>query len=153
MNENPIKSENVAENPGLLPYASNAGSAIIRPEDLGKVKGKSLLAMRQQTDKQMGQLVDQMQTLARQASEIKKRVEISERIYDAHIGFEPNIGHYYYVYEKEDGTILISLVAPHEWGRSFKYSSYLAKVYLLADHTWDVIEVMADQDGEFYVEI
>ncbi len=153
MTEYQTKAENVAENPSILPYASNAGSAVIRPEDLGKVKGKSLLAMRQQTDKQMGQLVDQMQTLARQASEIKKRVEISERIYDANIGFEPIIGHYYYVFEKEDGSILISMVAPHEWGRSFKYSRYLAKVYLLADHTWDVIEVQADEDGEVYVEI
>jgi hypothetical protein len=42
------------------------------------------------------------------------------------------------MYEKEDGSDLLSLVAPHEWGRSFKYSRYLAKVILLADHTWDV---------------
>lgn len=141
MQENPINPDKVAENPGLLPYAHNAGSAIIKPEDLGKIKGKSILAMRQQTDKQMNQLVEQMSTLARQAAEIKKRVEISERIYDVHINFEPIIGHIYYVYEKEDGSDLISLVAPNEWGRSFQYSRYVAKIYLLADHTWEVLQV------------
>jgi hypothetical protein len=54
------------------------------------------------------------------------------------MGFEPIINETYFVYEKEDGTDLLSLVAPEEWGRSFKYSRFLAKATLLADHTWDV---------------
>ena len=49
-----------------------------------------------------------------------------------------HISETYYLYEKEDGSDLMSLVAPEEWGRSFKYSRYLAKVKLLADHTWEV---------------
>jgi hypothetical protein len=79
-----------------------------------------------------------MEVLAKQAKLISERKEISERIYDAAMGFEPIINETYYLYEKEDGTDLLSLVAPHEWGRSFKYSRFLAKVLLLADHTWDV---------------
>jgi hypothetical protein len=94
--------------------------------------------MRQQTDRQMNQLYEQMEVLAKQAKMIADRKEISERIYDTAMGFEPIISETYYMYEKEDGSDLLSLVAPHEWGRSFKYSRYLAKVILLADHTWDV---------------
>jgi hypothetical protein len=135
---NPINPDKVAENPGLLPYAHTAGSAVIRPEDMGKTKGRSVMAMRQQTDRQMNQLYEQMETLAKQAKLLSERKEISERIYDASMGFEPIINETYYIYEKEDGTDLLSLVAPEEWGRSFKYSRYLAKVTLLADHTWDV---------------
>ena len=135
---NPINPEKVAQNPGLLPYAHTAGSAIIKPEDMGKTKGRSVNAMRQQTDRQMNQLYEQMEVLAKQAKLLAERKEISERIYDAAMGFEPIISETYYLYEKEDGTDLLSLVAPHEWGRSFKYSRFLAKVLLLADHTWDV---------------
>ena len=135
---NPINPDKVAENPGLLPYAHTAGGAVIKPDDLGKIKGRSVLAMRQQTDRQMNQLYEQMEVLAKQAKLIADRKEISERIYDAAMGFEPIISETYYMYEKENGTDLLSLVAPHEWGRSFKYSRYLAKVILLADHTWDV---------------
>ena len=40
--------------------------------------------------------------------------------------------------ERPDGTHTLSMVAPNEWGRSFKYSRFLAKCLLLADHTWDV---------------
>ena len=135
---NPINPDKVAQNPGLLPYAHTAGGAVIKPEDTGKTKGSSILAMRQQTDRQMNQLYEQMEVLAKQAKLLADRKEISERIYDAAMGYEPIISETYYMYEKEDGTDLLSLVAPHEWGRSFKYSRYLAKVILLADHTWDV---------------
>jgi len=134
---NPINPDKVAENPGLLPYAHTAGGAVIKPDDMGKVKGRSVLAMRQQTDRQMNQLYEQMEVLARQAKLLADRKEISERIYDAAMGFEPIISETYYLYEKEDGSDLMSLVAPEEWGRSFKYSRYLAKVKLLADHTWE----------------
>jgi hypothetical protein len=135
---NPINPDKVAENPGLLPYAHTAGGSVIKPDDMGKIKGRSVLAMRQQTDRQMNQLYEQMEVLARQAKLIAERKEISERIYEAAMGFEPIISETYYLYEKEDGSDLMSLVAPEEWGRSFKYSRYLAKVKLLADHTWEV---------------
>ena len=128
---NPINPDKVAENPGLLPYAHTAGGAVIKPDDMGKVKGRSVLAMRQQTDRQMNQLYEQMEVLARQAKLLADRKEISERIYDAAMGFEPIISETYYLYEKEDGSDLMSLVAPEEWGRSFKYSRYLAKVKLI----------------------
>ena len=135
---NPINKDKVAENPGLLPYAHTAGGAVIRPEDMGKSKGRSITAMRQQTDRQMNQLYEQMEVLARQAKLIAQRKEISERIYDAAMGFEPIINETYYMYEKDTGKDLLSLVAPQEWGKSFKYSRFLAKCLLLADHTWDV---------------
>lgn len=135
---NPINKDKVAENPGLLPYAHTAGGAVIRPEDMGKTKGRSITAMRQQTDRQMNQLYEQMEVLARQAKLLAQRKEISERIYDAAMGFEPIINETYYMYERDTGEDLLSLVAPNEWGRSFKYSRFLAKCLLLADHTWDV---------------
>jgi hypothetical protein len=108
---NPINPDKVAENPGLLPYAHTAGGAVIKPDDMGKVKGRSMLAMRQQTDRQMNQLYEQMEVLARQAKQLADRKEISERIYDAAMGFEPIISETYYLYEKENGAdLLLSLI-------------------------------------------
>jgi hypothetical protein len=138
MEKNPIDPDKVAENPGLLPYPHTVGSAVIRPEDTGKMKGRAVMAMRQQTERQMSQLYRQMQLLADQANEIRKRVEVSERIYSAHMSFEPLIGHTYYLYERHDGSDLVSMVAPEEWGRSASFKRFVAKVFLLADHTWEV---------------
>jgi predicted transcriptional regulator len=138
MEKNPIDKIKVAENPGLMEYAHTAGGAVIRPEDVGKVKGKAQLAMRQQTNEQLSKIYKQMELLAQQAKEIKNRIDISERIYDAAIGFEPIINHVYYLYEKKDGSDILSMIAPSEWGRSFPFNQFLARVFLLADHTWKV---------------
>jgi hypothetical protein len=131
--------EMTTENPGLLPYAHTSGGAIIRPEDKGKITGRAVSAMHSQTDMQMAQIYQQMQLLADQAKLIQKRVEVSERIYQASIGFEPLINHIYYLFEKEDGTDFLSMIAPEEWGRRKGFASFVAEIKLLADHTWEIL--------------
>lgn len=129
-----------AETPGLLPYAHTVGSAVVKPEDMGKVKGRAVMAMRQQTEMQMAQIYEHMALLAAQVQAIKKRVEISERIYAANMSFEPLISHIYYLYRRPNGEDVLSMVAPSEWGRSQSSLQFVAKVRLLADHTWEVLE-------------
>jgi hypothetical protein len=138
MTENPIDKDKVAENPGLLPYAHTVGSAVIRPEDKGKIKSRALTAMRQQTERQMSQLYKQMQLIAEQANEIKKRVKISEKIYSSEIGFEPIVGETYYLYEKEEDRNVLSMIGPDEWGSKLPYRKFISRATLLADHTWDI---------------
>lgn len=137
---NPIDKDKVAENPGLLPYAHTVGGVAIKPDDKGKVKGLAVTAMRQQTDMQMEQIYKQMELLAQQAKLLQDRKIISEKIYEANIGFQPIINKIYHVYEKKDGSATLSLVSPDEWGNNLPYEKFLATVRLLADHTWDVIE-------------
>lgn len=132
--------EKISETPGLIAFPHTVGGAVIRPEDTGKLKGRALSAMREQTGRQMNQLYRQAQLLAEQAKEIQKRAEVSERIYTSQMSFEPLIGHTYYLYERKDGTDLLSMVSPDEWGRSQPFSKFLAKVKLLSDHTWEVSE-------------
>lgn len=138
--KNPIDPNKVAANPGLLTFPHTVGSALVKPEDMGKVKGRALSAMEQQTEMQLSQLYQQMKTLVDQANAIKKRVEASEDIYKAKMGFEPIIGHTYFLYEKTEGELVVSMLSPEEWGRSSSYH-FLHKIRLLADHTWEVLDV------------
>ncbi|MHA7128591.1 DUF2452 domain-containing protein [Algoriphagus namhaensis] len=131
--------EKTTENPGTLPFAHHSGSALIKPEDKGKITGRAVAAMHSQTDMQMSQIYQQMQLLADQAKKIQARVEISERIYQASISFEPLINHIYFLYQKEDGTDFLSMISPEEWGRKKGYSHFIAEVKLLADHTWEIL--------------
>jgi len=137
---NPIDPERVANNPGLINFPHHLGSAIIKPEDKGKIKGRAMAAMKEQTERQMAQLYDQMKVLADQANHIKDRVNISEKIYQSQINFEPVIGHNYYLYLKKDHEHVLSMIGPQEWGKDMPYKNYLATVKLLSDHTWDVVE-------------
>jgi hypothetical protein len=58
------------------------------------------------------------------------------KIYGAKLSFKPNIGQTYHLYEREDGSYLLSLVSPKEWGKSGPFKSFISSVQLLADHTW-----------------
>ncbi len=138
------KDPDIPENPGLLTFPHTIGSAVIKPEDLGKTKGRALTAMRQQTNKQMTQIFEQIHLLARQARDIRKRIEISEKIYRAQAGFEPIIGNTYFLYLKEDESNVLSMISPAEWGKSMPYKKYISAIKLLADHTWEVLDVEAD---------
>ena len=65
--QNPVDPEQVAANPGLLPYAHHVGSALIKPIDRGRVRGRALSAMYEQTDRQLDQIREQVELLAAQA--------------------------------------------------------------------------------------
>jgi hypothetical protein len=138
--KNPIDPDKVSENPGLISFPHHLGSAVIKPEDKGKIKGRAMAAMKEQTERQMAQLYGQMKVLADQANQIKERVKISETIYQSQINFEPVIGHIYYLYKRDDHHHVLSMIGPEEWGKDMPYKHYLAMVRLLSDHTWEVIE-------------
>lgn len=141
---NPIDPDKITETPSTLPYAHHAGSALVKPEDQGKLKGRALSAMEHQTDMQMNQIYEQMKLLSDQANKLQDRKRISEYIYLAEMRFEPLINHVYYLYEKEDGRYLLSLISPSDWGRSKTTFAYVATTRLLADHTWDVLDKAKD---------
>ena len=120
----------------VLPYASSAGSVAIRPTKEGMIKHKALSAMEEQTNMQLDQIKQQIELLARQAQDISKRKELSLMIYEAILRFKPQIGHTYHLFEKKDGTHILSLVSPKEWGGNGPFKQLLASVKLLSDHTW-----------------
>lgn len=140
MFENPIDKDKITDKPSTLPYAHTIGGVVIRPEDMGRVKGNALSAMAEQTDAQLGQIKEQIELLAQQARKIERRKELSMVIYGADMGFKPLIGHRYFLYQKKAGGFVLSMVGPKEWGRSMPYERYVAEVKLLSDHTWEILD-------------
>jgi hypothetical protein len=143
-NFNPIDPDKIAEHPHLLPYAHTVGGAVIKPMDKGRVKGRAVAAMYEQTDLQLSQIKEQIDLLVRQAKNLQDRVKISEEIYLTDMNFEPLIGRTYYLYRRENDKPVLSMVAPQEWGKKAPYT-YVATVKMLADHTWEILD-KADQD-------
>jgi hypothetical protein len=120
----------------VLPYSASVSGAVIKATEEGMIKHKALTAMEEQTNMQLEQIRKQIELLALQAHEIQKRKELSMMIYSAKLSFKPNIGQTYYLYEKNDGSSMLSLVAPKEWGKNGPFKKFIAAVRLLADHTW-----------------
>ncbi|MDG2370330.1 MAG: DUF2452 domain-containing protein [Flavobacteriales bacterium] len=137
---NPIDKDNITETPNTLTYSHNRGGFPIIPSKQGDIKHKALSAMQEQTNTQLLQIKEQMETLAMQANKIKTRIDISEQIYNAEIRFEPLISHVYYLYKKSDTKFILSMISNDDWGRKECPYTFIAAVKLLADHTWDVIK-------------
>ena len=95
-NNNPISEEKITDTPSLLPYGHHVGSAIIRPIDKGKTKGIAMQSMYQQTDNQLLQIKQQVETLIKQAQKIHDRIDLSEKIYTSDCGFKPICGNIYF---------------------------------------------------------
>lgn len=138
---NPIDPDKITESPNSIEYPHHLGSAIIKPEDKGRIKGNAMAAMESQTDMQLHQIYEQMQLLAEQARKIEKRKEVSEIIYAAEMRFQPLINHIYHLYQRENGTHILSLVPPEQTQFSKNMSNWeiIASVKLLADHTWEIL--------------
>jgi hypothetical protein len=137
---NPIDKDKIAENPHLLPYAHTVGGAITKPIDKGRVKGVAMSAMYEQTNQQLNQIREQVERLVTQAQSIHDRIDISEKVYLAECGFKPVIGQVYNLYEKKDGTWLLSMISEEEWGPRGPYF-WLATARLMHDHTWEILSV------------
>lgn len=132
--------EKTTDLPGLIEYAHSIGGFQIVPTSEGIIKGQSLKVMHEQAQMQIDQIKEQMKLLATQAQAIKDRVEVSEKIYQAKISFEPVIGQQYYLYLKNSENWLLSMIGPSEWGRTKNKLNYIATVELLADKTWKIIQ-------------
>ena len=135
---NPIDPEKIAENANLLPYGSSVSAPAFQAVNTLKNKSLDVNAMEMQTDMQLDQIKEQIELLASQANKIQARKDLSAHIYNADMGFKPEINHNYFLYRRNDGSTVLSMIAPSEW-RKCPYE-FMNKVLLLADHTWDIID-------------
>ena len=121
------------------PYAITVSSPKIEPIDKRLLKANAHEAMQHQAQQQIDMLRKQAALLIQQAKDIEKCLEVSHSIYRANINFEPVVGGVYHLYQKDDGSQVLSMVAPYEWGKSMPFAEFLHTVRLLADKTWDVL--------------
>lgn len=130
----------------LLPYAHMRGGFPIKPDDIGKAKGIAVTAMEEQVQIQLKQIYGQVETLAKQAKDIRTRANISYKIYQCDMKFIPVIGQTYYLYEDKKGSPSLSMIPPAQLGPMKK--KHLATVKQLHDHTWDILEASEEMQDD-----
>ncbi len=121
------------------PYALSVSSPKIEPIDKRMLKANAHEAMQHQAEQQIQMLKKQAELLIKQAKSIEDRLEVSHSIYKAEMNFEPVINGIYHLYQKSNGTQVLSMVAPYEWGSGMPFDQFLHTVRLLADKTWDIV--------------
>ncbi len=93
--------------------------------------------MNEQVEMQKKQILDQVELLKRQYTELEERRIVSLLVYRAKFGFKPDAGEVYHLYLKDDNTLFLSLIAPYEWNKPD--IEFVATVKQLYDMTWQLL--------------
>lgn len=115
---------------------------IVKEQDLHKPIARGLFTLDGQSDIQAQNIIEQIEVLKRQAQEIHNKRNISKKIYNSEIKFEPIVMGIYYLYIRNESEQFISMISPNEWGRSQKSKlDYIAQIRLQYDHTWEILDL------------
>ncbi len=98
--------------PRELVYGSNNGAPAIKLEDVGGWKQIQAQNANKIFTKKYEEIKDEFKKLV-------DEVSWNEFVYSVTYNFIPVIGETYYLYEKNDGSPFLSLIAPDEWNMKF----------------------------------
>lgn len=113
------KPDNVADNPGILPYGSNIGAPAIQVSNIEHWKESRVNDINKQFQERFEELKNEYQKLI-------EEYQWNDLVYSSKFNFEPVIGKIYHLYNGLNGKLFLSLIQPNEWNQehvgSFKYS-------------------------------
>ena len=106
------KPDNVADNPGLLPYGSNVGAPVIKQEDVSLWKNEKVNKTNQYFHTRYEEIKEEYRKLI-------EEFEWNKLVYESKFTFTPIKGHTYHLYQKEQGGLFLSLIEPELWNQIF----------------------------------
>ena len=95
-----------------LTYGSSTSAPTIRLEDVGGWKQIQAQNANKIFTKKYEEIKNEFKRLV-------DEVSWNEFVYSSTYNFLPVIGETYYLYEKDDGNVFLSLIAPNEWRMKF----------------------------------
>ena len=122
------KPDQVADNPALLPYASNVGAPAIRPDNIDDWKLRGVNKVNKQIETKFNELKEEYLKLV-------EEYQWNELVYQSKFSYEPVIGEVYHLFVGNDGNPFLSLIGPEEWNRE-----HIGSFRLNSEQKWIKIE-------------
>jgi hypothetical protein len=121
------KPDNVADNPGLLPYASNVGAPVIKQDDVDTWKNQKVVKTNHYFETRYNEIKEEYKKLI-------ESYEWNKLVYESNFKFEPIKGETYYLYQRDVGLFL-SLIEPEQWNQIF-----IGAFKLDSNDKWEKVE-------------
>jgi hypothetical protein len=102
----------------ILPYASNVGAPVIKPENIDSWRKRGVTKVNHHLETKFLELKDKYNKLV-------EEFEWNDLVYNAKFNFEPIIGETYYLYSGSNEENFLSLISPSEWDKKCLGSFYL----------------------------
>ena len=119
------KDDNVAKKPNILPYGSNVGAPSIKPTDISSWKEQKVVT----TNHYFSSRFDEIK---KDYLKLMEEYEWNTLVYNAEFKFKPVMGKVYFLYQKDDGKLFLSLIEPNEWDKIF-----IGAFKLISDNRWE----------------
>ena len=111
--------------PNILPYGSNVGAPSIKPTDISSWKNKKVIT----TNHYFSSRYDEIK---KDYLKLMEEYEWNTLVYNAEFRFKPVMGKVYFLYQKDDGKLFLSLIEPSEWDKIF-----IGAFKLISDNRWE----------------
>lgn len=112
-----------------LPYASDLGAPVIKPDNVTAWKQSSVAKVNNYFDAKF-------EDLKKEYNKLVEEYTWNEVLYKVKYSFEPVLGRTYHLYSKEDGLFL-SLISPEEWNNA---PDFLGSFQLDSQNRWNKVD-------------
>ena len=128
------KPDQVADNPSILPYASNVGAPAIKPSNLTSFKEEKLV----KTNKYFSSRYEEIKE---EYKKLMESYEWNQLIYNCSFSFKPEKGEIYHLYQRNDQNLFLSIIGPTEWNQI-----YIGSFRLDSNDKWEKVDIQHHND-------
>ena len=125
--DNVVWSEKDGYYAHLLPYATNIGAPVIKPDNLSSWKNEKIFKTNKYFNKKYEEIKEQYQKLV-------EEFEWNDLVYNSNYNFQPIIGEKYHLYRRNNGEYFLSLIEPQSWKQE-----YVGTFEMDSDNKWKKI--------------
>jgi len=123
------KPDMYAEDKAIMPYGDSVAAPAIRKEDIVGWKSEQAVKTNHYLQTRYNEIKEEYRKLI-------EMYEWNQLVYKSHYNFVPVKGHTYYLYQKEDKGLFLSLIEPTLWDQIF-----IGAFKLDSDDKWIKVDI------------
>ena len=117
-----------AENKSVMPYGDNVGAPAIRPDDVDTWKNEKVIKTNHYFETKYDEIKEEYKKLI-------ERYEWNKLVYESDFRFEPVKGETYYLYQRDTGSLFLSLIEPE-----YNNWLYIGGFKLDSEDKWEKVD-------------
>ena len=131
-------------NRNVTPYPTEAGGPKFDLVPITKQKDIMLNVARMHAEQEYNRIMELVSVLQKQASDIKRRLDLTDMVHSAKYDFQIAHGQTYWLaQDHRKNVVILCAMGPDGWSAAApEWYEYIVAVKWLGDHTW--IEVTVD---------
>jgi hypothetical protein len=122
------KPDMFAENKSVMPYGDNVGAPAIRPDDVDTWKNEKVIKTNHYFETKYDEIKEEYKKLI-------ERYEWNKLVYESDFKFEPVKGQTYYLYQRDTGSLFLSLIEPE-----YNNWLYIGGFKLDSEDKWEKVD-------------